>query len=90
MESHGVMAAKNTNALMQAGLYPNPAKDTFTITGIQNLERVEMHTATGQCVFSRAFNPAAATIDISGHAAGLYFVTLHSGGNKKTIKLIKT
>ena len=90
MESHGVMAVNNTNALRQAGLYPNPAKDTFTITGIQNLDRVEMHTATGQCVFSGAINPAAAIIDISGHAAGLYFVTLHSGGNKKTIKLIKT
>jgi hypothetical protein len=72
-------------------LYPNPAKDFFTIDGIEpgTANKICIYNALGRLVCQTACTDSG--IDISNLAIGIYLVTIQSGNAPvKTIKLIKT
>jgi O-glycosyl hydrolase len=80
-------AAANLAVTDKAIVSPNPASRYFTILfGSGGI--VELYGANGKLVFKKQFN-SSQPIDISGLAAGLYFVKITSKGGTHIDKLIK-
>lgn len=71
-------------------LYPNPA---YSFVVIKAPAEINICTYTicnqlGATLFTGTFNNFSA-IDCSGYAAGIYFITVKSGEQSKTLKLVK-
>ena len=87
-----------TNALpgQSFGIYPNPATDKLWIALPEHIAgsiSVSLRSMTGEIVsdqnvesgkISRSFS-----VDLSGLAPGIYFLTIYSGGERFSSKLIK-
>ncbi|MCB0544503.1 MAG: T9SS type A sorting domain-containing protein, partial [Saprospiraceae bacterium] len=87
-----------TNALpgQSFGIYPNPATDKLWISLPEHVAgsiSVSLRSMTGEIVsdqnvesgkISRSFS-----VDLSGLAPGIYFLTIYSGGERFSSKLIK-
>jgi len=72
-------------------LYPNPASDKFTIQ-IDNLKEaytLEILNTTGQVVLNKRITNSVEQVDLSGQAAGVYFVKLQSVNNSVVRKIVK-
>lgn len=54
-------------------LYPNPAKDSFTIEG-EGLLQVEVYNTVGQMVYSGRCEGQSMVVDLSGVETGIYMV----------------
>ncbi|SEG53685.1 Por secretion system C-terminal sorting domain-containing protein [Halpernia humi] len=65
-------------------IYPNPAKNSLTIFGLQTSEIFEIYSADGRKVKSGKFYPNS-NINISGFAKGFYILKI-AGQNFKFIK----
>lgn len=62
--------------LSQIKLYPNPSEGNFTLTGLNNVERIEVVNSLGQVVKTIKGNELT-TININlTNKAGVYFVTI--------------
>jgi hypothetical protein len=74
-------------------VFPNPTKDMFEITFPKNLSgdySIEVYNTIGERIFTRSIsNKYAATIDIAGYAAGVYYVQLTNGNQTAVKKIIK-
>lgn len=70
-------------------MYPNPASDWLHFE-LPNAAPAQLavFNATGQPVLQGAM-PAQATLDLRAWPAGLYFVVVEQGGQRKAFKLIK-
>ncbi|GAB5400691.1 MAG: hypothetical protein Aureis2KO_22760 [Aureisphaera sp.] len=81
-------------SLSQLSLTPNPASNAFTISmeaEIDSRLQVNLINSLGQQIGSydaSIFNGKEATIDVSGYAAGLYFVQIQNGNQSATKKLL--
>jgi len=72
----------------KAALYPNPAKDQFSISTAAS--RVEVYAITGQLVKSFGTSEANTSFDVSGLGKGVYLVKVTDGNNRQsTVKLVK-
>ena len=71
-------------------LRPNPAKDTFTLTGAQ-LSEARLYSVTGQLVATKqGEGTESLTMDISGLPSGLYFVAaIGEDGSRSVLKVVK-
>ncbi len=71
-------------------LYPNPAKNTLQLnTQEQTIDQVNIYTITGGKVLQLDVDTVSPTMDVSGLAAGVYYVQLYSGKNVALKKFIK-
>ncbi|TDP58674.1 alpha-amylase family glycosyl hydrolase [Flavobacterium dankookense] len=80
----------NTNAVQQnsISIYPNPAKNSFTLNG--EISKAEIYSITGQLVKSFTANSSEYQYDISDINPGVYLVKVLDNQNRsKTMKLIK-
>ena len=77
----------NNNRL---SIYPNPASGTIIITSAINIEQVKITNVLGQTVFlsSVKYAEEKTTVDVSALPEGMYFVTVNSGNESTTRKLI--
>lgn len=66
-------------------LYPNPASDTFSISGLKSSNNYLIMNSLGENILSGEINPNE-HINIQNLATGLYFVQLN---NRNVLKLIK-
>ncbi|MCG8687595.1 MAG: T9SS type A sorting domain-containing protein, partial [Desulfobacterales bacterium] len=84
---------KSAESLANAGLeiIPNPFTDYFTLTGIENIQQVEIYTISGKLVLSLGTNEALdRTIQIDNAiTAGSYVVKVTTDSNVYTKKLLK-
>ena len=73
-----------------ASIYPNPARNTVTITG-GNIKKVEVINLFGEIVISENSDAAAdITIDLSGQPTGVYFFNItNDNGEVHTKKVVK-
>lgn len=80
-----VTAYDNVNEIETStmSVYPNPATDRLFVNA-ENLKSVEIYDMTGRSVMTSTMN----VIDLSGVEAGIYFVTVRSENDAKTIKLV--
>lgn len=69
--------------------YPNPVKNSLTISSESTIDSIEIYSVLGQKVKSIKVNDIQTEIDLSELNRGLYFVKATSSGQEKTIKIIK-
>ncbi|WP_264520171.1 T9SS-dependent choice-of-anchor J family protein [Flavobacterium sp. N1994] len=69
--------------------YPNPVKNTLTVTNDATIDTIEIATVLGQSISSQKVNDLQTQINLSGLASGIYFVKVTSSKQEKTIKIIK-
>lgn len=69
--------------------YPNPVKNTLTLSNNPEISGVEVFNLLGQKVVSAKFNSNLAQVDMSNLSEGAYMVKVTSNGQVKTIKVIK-
>ena len=69
-------------------IYPNPATDAVTITGLEGGERITLFNLSGSAVYQSMATNARENIPISGLPKGLYLVKITKGKAEKTVKLI--
>ncbi len=77
----------NEVELTGVSVFPNPVKDIATISGVTDLEVVEVTNINGQRVLYSTTN--LETIDMSGLPSGIYLAKIKATSGSKTVKLIK-
>lgn len=75
--------------LQEIKVFPNPAKDKISISGLQNpVEELQIYDVTGGLV--KTFNAiSGSTYDVSEVSPGIYFLKISSGGTTSMRKLVK-
>lgn len=90
----GVEDVENTNSFR---VYPNPTNEVFTLE-MSNLDANEslsytIHTATGREIFYELVRNHSdrfvKQFDMSKFKTGIYFVTIRTNNNSKTLKIVK-
>lgn len=82
------LSVKN-NSLVNLTIYPNPAKNLFTVNAAGTIDTIYIYNLTGQKVMEIAPANTTATADISSLQSGVYMVTIASEGKTATHKLVK-
>lgn len=80
----------NVNSILS--LYPNPAKNTVTVKGLnKNITAIiKITNAQGKEILSQnSIQSSSATLNISVLAPGTYFVQVAQGGKLAGLKLVK-
>lgn len=82
-------ATLSTNEVELTGVsvFPNPVKNVATISGVTDIETVEVTNITGQRVLYNTIS--LETIDMSRLPSGIYFAKIKATSGSKTVKLIK-
>ncbi len=91
----GILGATNLPGLRTLLLAPNPASGLSILT--VELEnplplQVELVDVTGRILFSRQLPSATETripLDLTGHAAGIYYCKIAAGGKMAVLKVVK-
>ncbi|WP_420575058.1 T9SS type A sorting domain-containing protein [Kordia sp.] len=73
--------------LTGVNVFPNPVKNVATITGVADIEAVEVTNLNGQRVLNKTSN--LETIDMTSLPTGIYFAKIKATSGSKTVKLIK-
>ncbi len=77
----------NELGTVEFGLYPNPANESVTLSGLSGNETISIVDLAGKTVFSTENSGATQTINVSDIKAGIYNVVVISNGSKTTKKL---
>lgn len=77
----------NETELTGVSVFPNPVKNVATISGVSDLESVEVTDITGKQVLYNTTN--LEVIDMSRLPSGIYFARIKATSGSKTVKLIK-
>jgi hypothetical protein len=90
-----LLSTKDNNILKKNDItiFPNPAKDTITITGIENFNskiKIEVYSESGQFIKRVALNNKQLGMEynVSDLKNGIYFFRISSTDFKKSIKII--
>ena len=72
-------------------IFPNPTSDKFTIqfNKLKEFYNLKILNTTGQVVLNKKITNSVEQVDLSGQAAGVYFVKLQSVNNTVVRKVIK-
>ncbi|MDX1462145.1 MAG: T9SS type A sorting domain-containing protein, partial [Marinirhabdus sp.] len=69
-------------------VYPNPTDGIITIKGAVT-DQIKVHDVTGSLLKIQHTTSEITVIDLSDASAGVYFVSVETGGGKETIKVVK-
>lgn len=72
-----------------AGIYPNPAKNNITITGLTSDATVMVYDVMGKTVATQTVSVNNNTVSITALPAGNYIVKLATATEVTTVKLVK-
>ncbi|MNJ85477.1 hypothetical protein D3C87_29520 [compost metagenome] len=75
------------NSIATFGLYPNPANESVTLSGLSGNETISIVDLAGKTVFSTENSGTTQTINVADVQAGIYNVVVISNGSKVTKKL---
>jgi uncharacterized repeat protein (TIGR01451 family) len=85
-----VTTLRNDNfAFENFNFYPNPVKNTLTISNASTINNLEITSVLGQKMLSKKVNELHTEINLSSLSNGIYFVKVTSEGQEKTVKIIK-
>ena len=83
---------KTINDLIFKNISPNPTSNNITITSSKNIDEIKIRNVLGQLVTPSAFGISPTgektTLDVSTLENGIYFITIVSGKESSTQKLI--
>ena len=82
----GAVGIETNKTQMGLNMYPNPASDKVNITSSQMIDEISVKNILGQVCYYAKPNEKNTSLMID--AEGLYFVTVKSGGQTTTRKLI--
>jgi hypothetical protein len=83
-----ITEADNTNNTIV--LYPNPAQDRLTISGLSGSEDILLTDISGRTLYTYTVNgEAEIQIPVSNLARGMYFVRISTTTKVKTMKIVK-
>lgn len=69
--------------------FPNPVKNSLTISNENPIDSVEVTSVLGQQIFIQKVNDLQTEINFNELSKGIYFVKVLSEGQEKTLKIIK-
>ena len=69
--------------------FPNPVKNSLSISNDTTIEAIEITSVLGQKMFSRKVNELQTEINLSDLSNGVYFVKVTSEGQEKIVKIVK-
>ena len=71
-------------------IYPNPITDKLNFFGSDNIDKVSIHSLTGQLVLEVSSMSNESSVNVKSLKSGVYFVSIdYSTGKKLTEKIIK-
>ncbi len=70
-------------------IYPNPVQNTLNVSAAVTIDAVSIFDLTGRQVLRATPNAAAFTLDVADLNKGMYLVSLKSGDQEMTTKLVK-
>ena len=76
-------------AFSNLNYFPNPVKNTLTISNGTLIESVAISSILGQQILTQKVNDLETEINLSSLSNGIYFVKVVCDGAEKTIKIIK-
>jgi hypothetical protein len=78
------------NALLQVSVYPNPAQDIVNVTIDKNTTgTIELLELSGAVVRTITFNGKSCSVDMTGLANGLYFISIITPEGKAVKQVLK-
>jgi uncharacterized delta-60 repeat protein len=77
------------SSLMKLKIFPNPAAAFLSIQNDEAIEKVELYNLLGQQLRSINTESTEVQIDLSRLTPGMYIVTISSGGQNKSAKIVK-
>ncbi|HYD20248.1 MAG TPA: T9SS type A sorting domain-containing protein, partial [Flavipsychrobacter sp.] len=83
------LATGNVTTESPISIYPNPANDLISISGIEENALIEIKDLNGRFVIQQTAASTNDQLDISALGSGLYILTISSKGNTKHFKLLK-
>ena len=87
--TEGSTLALEENALRTFDIFPNPVKNTLTLSAQNIIENVTIYNILGQDILTVTPNRIVTKIDTSRLKTGAYFVKVTIANDTKTIKVIK-
>ena len=85
-----ITALSNQNfVLTNLKYYPNPVKNSLSISNTSLIEEIEIISLVGQKMMDIKVNSLQTEINLSKLSNGIYFVKVFSEGQEKTFKIIK-
>jgi hypothetical protein len=70
-------------------VFPSPAKDVITITGIKSNETVKLLNTEGKVLLQKTSAGQSITMDVSRYPTGVYIVTCFDGVQMQRQKIVK-
>lgn len=86
--SSNVPMSVDENKLATVRMFPNPAKNTLTLSSQQNIENISIFNVLGQLVKSAKVSANETTVDVSSLKSGMYVVQTTINGKTQTQKLV--
>lgn len=78
------------NRLANVKIYPNPAVDKTTISGLNGKNTVVVYNMIGEAVFTQQTEQEQVSIDLSKYARGNYLIRISdSQNNSRAVKIVK-
>jgi uncharacterized repeat protein (TIGR02543 family) len=87
-EGGGEQTGVDDNVLSGVALYPNPAGDYVTLSGLEGGEVVEVINLSGALLLSLKASGDKERIDLTGFSQGAYIVRVAKGSAAKRLKLV--
>jgi len=84
-----LMNTKDVNLNNSVIIYPNPAKNQFTIQSEDKIQSIDIYDVTGRLIQISKLNSNQSTQNISKLPAGVYLLKIHTDKGIVTYKLIK-
>lgn len=75
--------------LNRLSVYPNPTTDNLKIVSEKPINQVAIYNLFGQLLFTKKYDSANVTIDLSQYARGMYLVKISSENSSIIKKIIK-
>jgi uncharacterized repeat protein (TIGR01451 family) len=84
-----LMGTGNVTIDASVVVYPNPADSNVTVQAHNAIQVVNLYDVQGRLLQTVLPNNTQATLSLSGRAAGIYFVKVHTANGVKVEKVVK-
>jgi hypothetical protein len=78
-----------SGSLSQLSVHPNPGSGLFVIEGLSAGRHLQVTDVSGRLLLSSDADGGTGTIDLSGYAAGIYYVRTDGPAGLATLRVIK-
>jgi hypothetical protein len=83
--------AENNNLMANLNVYPNPAHEVVNVTlpsSISDVYKIKLVNVLGAVVYEETVTKGNASINLSGKAKGIYFLSVEANNQKATKKIV--